>query len=423
MISKFRCFLILTFVSTLILLLFSFIMSYGGVRLHDQLYWKDSKNGLHLDAVSLSRVDQTTSHLRFPSEEKTTVKRNYQAPTVVTGINYMDGVSSFAPDRLDVLNKKHLQVASKSHLLLYAAYYDDVRKTARITIVGIRSSSFSQTVNCSFSNTRSDQPGDTTLLNTTAGRVTDLPDHHSSQYRPVYIFCSLPEGKSRPDHVSVVCHNDSVPNLLQITYPYKGPHRYQFSIVGCMHDCLLRMRYVTKYVVFIDLDELIILRTNNTLREMVEHVMKQTKDADKVGAIMVRNSFFHHAPQEINITDTYLQANLTGGLFTKARLYDLKSVLMQFRGKPWEPPQRCRTIADPLRVDTMAVHHPETMFGDFKVVVVDPKIGLLHHYRYGWYNEDTVRDTTAHRLTPILVKRLESVYKQLGLKPADDHRR
>lgn len=101
MISKFRCFLILTFVSTLSLLLFSFIMLYGGVRLHDQLYWKDSKNGLHLDAVSLSRVDQTTSHLRFPSEEKTTtVKGNYQASTVVTGINYMDGVSSFAPDRL-----------------------------------------------------------------------------------------------------------------------------------------------------------------------------------------------------------------------------------------------------------------------------------------------------------------------------------
>ncbi|XP_025099407.1 glycosyltransferase family 92 protein F13G3.3-like [Pomacea canaliculata] len=184
--------------------------------------------------------------------------------------------------------------------------------------------------------------------------------------------------------------------------------------VGCMHDCLLRMRYVTKYVVFIDLDELIILRTNNTLREMVEHVLKQTKDADKVGAIMVRNSFFHHAPQEkINITDTYLQANLTRGLFTKARLYDLKSVLMQFRGKAWKPPQRCRTIADPLRVDTMAVHYPQTMFGNFKVIVVDPKIGLLHHYRYGWHNEDTVRDTTAHRLTPILVNRLEAVYKQL----------
>ncbi|PVD28228.1 hypothetical protein C0Q70_10815 [Pomacea canaliculata] len=404
------------------------------------------------------------------SSERNTTEGNNQGSDKearrATGKKYPDVTSSFAPGRLDTLENKHLQVASKS-LLMYAAYYDDVRKPARITIVGIRGQNFSSpSVNCSFSNTKDHQQGHTTHFSSTSGRVEDLPDHHSYWVSAVNrIHLLLKEGKLRPDHVSVVCHNDSVPNLLQITYPYKGPHRYQFSMcvspvyggyniwrqslesmemarmlgvdhvnvyvekagpnltrvlqhyvdqgfmsvlpwngipsnvhahaqVGCMHDCLLRMRYVTKYVVFIDLDELIILRTNNTLREMVEHVLKQTKDADKVGAIMVRNSFFHHAPQEkINITDTYLQANLTGGLFTKARLYDLKSVLMQFRGKPWEPPQRCRTIADPLRVDTMAVHHPETMFGDFKVVVVDPKIGLLHHYRYGWHNEDTRSST------------------------------
>lgn len=107
MISKFKCLLYFSVISTLIVVSLIVTMPYmTSVILNiNQFNWKNATNALHLQAERfLSRVGAMNPGQTMLSSERNTTEGNYQGSDKearkATGKKYPDVTSSFAPGRL-----------------------------------------------------------------------------------------------------------------------------------------------------------------------------------------------------------------------------------------------------------------------------------------------------------------------------------
>ena len=145
------------------------------------------------------------------------------------------------------------------------------------------------------------------------------------------------------------------------------------GLFAALNDCLYRHMYNTKYLMMVDLDELIIPHQSLTLTEMLSDLSTRnlvqagrTVSPNQVSSYNFQNAFFYLQWPD---NPTYLtQPALSTFLKTRRRL------------KLHPPKQRSKYICLPRAVKE-AGNHFVWEFHSGKTLNVPPSYGFLHHYR------------------------------------------
>lgn len=156
------------------------------------------------------------------------------------------------------------------------------------------------------------------------------------------------------------------------TWPKKNEpvEIHYFAQLAALNDCLYRNMYLSKYIVFQDLDEFIIPRKQLTWTEMLQNLPKGH------AAYMFRCTFFR---KEWPDTETNFSGKNT------AKQYKMNTLLKQSReSKFLGKTHRSKYIVDPTKIDTVGIHNI-WRFRSGNAHFVDPEFARMHHYR-NWLN-------------------------------------
>ena len=166
--------------------------------------------------------------------------------------------------------------------------------------------------------------------------------------------------------------------------------------VMVINDCFYRHLRNAKYILFIDVDELIVPHNASTLSEMMKQI-----DDPKITQYRFYNSFWHDVGNFVNGTNYTFDSS------------SRSLVPVHFR-RTW------RTINCPItirhknivKVETaiqVGIHHVYNMKRGQKRLQVSEKFGLMHHYRIPDYAfmEDKMEDLTMSRYTDKVMLRLK----------------
>lgn len=146
------------------------------------------------------------------------------------------------------------------------------------------------------------------------------------------------------------------------------PEVHYFAQVAALNDCLYRYMSTSRYIVFTDLDEFIVPRGVHETWSSMLSVLPLGGNA-----YMFRNAFFWRDwPDD----STYADAEA-------ARQYELITLLKTTRQEELNPYyERSKCIVAPSSVVAMGVHNVVAFADDSDYhVEVDPRRGMVHHYR------------------------------------------
>jgi len=154
-------------------------------------------------------------------------------------------------------------------------------------------------------------------------------------------------------------------------------------------DCQYRLQRYSKYVVFIDIDELIVPRSamDKTWSDMIDHVSCPFRP-QLFGARQLW--FFKRSPQVEN-TNLITQDVMIRHTFIE------------------NFPNRSKYIADTTLLETKASVHSVFEGSENCTCVIPPKIGALHHYKQHVSYNETVRDDVMAKYKMELIKRIKLV--------------
>ena len=140
------------------------------------------------------------------------------------------------------------------------------------------------------------------------------------------------------------------------------------GLFAALNDCLYRTMNRYKYVLMIDIDELIVPYRHSNLLSMLKSMSKL--NGHRTGAYSFRNAFFYSQwPDDKSISDRMNPFRLTTLLKTRR-----KTQLNIHK-------QRSKCIVIPENVVEMGNHFVWEFLPTKFMVNIDPKLGILHHYR------------------------------------------
>ncbi|XP_050420849.1 glycosyltransferase family 92 protein C33H5.2-like isoform X2 [Adelges cooleyi] len=180
------------------------------------------------------------------------------------------------------------------------------------------------------------------------------------------------------------------------------------GMFAALNDCLYRNMYKSKYVAFLDIDEIIMPKQNNTLIQFISRLnMYQTP-----AAYSFRNAFFYMQwadDDSLQTEQNSFQSNLI--------------VLRKTRRKTKIHPhkQRSKYICDPRKVVEVGNHFVWEFLssGHDGTNYIPAELALLHHYRVCEYGgddcvtADSTVDRTVHRYKNKLVDRVTNTLSNL----------
>jgi hypothetical protein len=205
---------------------------------------------------------------------------------------------------------------------------------------------------------------------------------------------------------------------------FKIPKAVKTQIYGqaaMVQDCLMRNIYKAKYVVLIDLDEMLVPQqvTDMTWLDMI-------KSAGCFGnSIIVARNIFHRLdfPDDVTyIHDPYYgDENGKDAFSVKVREMNLISLLKTWRTNDFlKPGDRSKTILRPEHIEIVHIHHsqakPELRESP---CFLQPEVGALHHYRMfrkDLFKDDVimVRDRTFQKYEQELARKVANVYDNIA---------
>ena len=154
---------------------------------------------------------------------------------------------------------------------------------------------------------------------------------------------------------------------------------------AAINDCLYRNMYKTKYLVFLDIDELIVPKLDHNWTALMNRIDKDEKHA----YFSFRNAFFHNEHQPLKQFSE--QHKLPCSNISIPRYYTnwKRSKAAQPHGR------RSKYIVKPETANITDVHFVKDLLAGFTVYEVEEEIGLMHHYRFPemWPDEKTVVET------------------------------
>lgn len=151
---------------------------------------------------------------------------------------------------------------------------------------------------------------------------------------------------------------------------------HYFAQLAALNDCLYRNMYVSKFVVFEDLDEFIIPQKHENWSKMMSNL------PEGMGAYIFRCVFFRKEWPDV---DTEFSGKDT------ALKYKMSTLLKQnrepkFLGKT----HRSKYIVDPKQIDTVGIHNVWKLRAGARSHFVNPEFARMHHYR-NWENPNDAK--------------------------------
>jgi hypothetical protein len=142
---------------------------------------------------------------------------------------------------------------------------------------------------------------------------------------------------------------------------------HYFGQLAMLNDCLNRNRGISKYVVFQDLDELIIPKNHKSWYHLIQTLPRNAS------SYMFRSSFFRldwpHVTSDHNLTEI-------------AKSYKSYAFLTLFReDKVYGRAIRSKYMVDPLQVEVVGIHNVWKFKRGGRPYYVPPSAALVHHYR------------------------------------------
>ena len=154
-------------------------------------------------------------------------------------------------------------------------------------------------------------------------------------------------------------------------------HYYAESV--CITDCLYRNMYRVKYLVFTDLDEIIVPQKHRNWGEMMLAI-----DRKNISAFVFSHTAFVRPKKQDSQLDTFLAT----GKWTcnnKDRISQEQLplyILHNYRSPPYpyfkgQVTTRRKALVKPEYIRSMGIHSPHSK----QLQLVSPDVGLLYHYR------------------------------------------
>ena len=164
-----------------------------------------------------------------------------------------------------------------------------------------------------------------------------------------------------------------------------------------MQDCLYSNMNRVKYLVFVDIDELILPIQHMNWTSM----MKTIDTSPKMGVFVFLNTYFTKNPSSTDLSKPACKELDLPIYFTWTRRYLCKYGLHR----------RSKFIAKPSTVIELGIHGASIFRGHHSEVTVPNTVGINAHYRFrrtsDCTNTSTVLDTTAMRYYSHVMKSLE----------------
>lgn len=153
------------------------------------------------------------------------------------------------------------------------------------------------------------------------------------------------------------------------------------GLFAALNDCLYRTMYRFKYVLMIDLDEYIVPHKNTSLKVLMAHLGRNSKNAERTGAYSFQNAFFY-----LQWPDDEASKSLPYKLLTlqkttrKAKFHAHK--------------QRSKCIVLPEKIIEMGNHFVWEFATGKAMTNVAPEAAFLHHYRVCEFGGNDCINTT-----------------------------
>lgn len=153
---------------------------------------------------------------------------------------------------------------------------------------------------------------------------------------------------------------------------------HYYGQLAMLNDCLNRNRGISRYVVFQDLDELIIPKFHRSWYHLIESLPRN------VSSYMFRSSFFRldwpYVISDYNLTEI-------------AKSYKSYAFLKLLReDKVYGRAVRSKYIVDPLQVEVVGIHNVWKFKRGGRPYYVPPNVALVHHYRVDKSDAKRIRD-------------------------------
>ena len=176
---------------------------------------------------------------------------------------------------------------------------------------------------------------------------------------------------------------------------------HYFAQSSAILDCLYRAYLSSRFVVFLDMDEVLVPMRAKSWREFLP------SDLSKVSALVVRNTFFR---KEWKQDARYANHSLLQRFPVDALLYTKREQ------KIWPARARSKYIARPECVDIPGIHTPFKLLCGVSAPA-QPDTALVMHYR-NWDNykdaQPQIPDRRIHHFGDVIMQRIEVVANALS---------
>ena len=191
--------------------------------------------------------------------------------------------------------------------------------------------------------------------------------------------------------------------------PWKLPHRidaHYHAQLASLNDCLYRYMYRSKYIAFLDLDEILVPRAYNSWNKLMS-TLEQIPYSAKICAFVFQCVFFRTDWPDSDLFLTFRHA---------VKRHNVISLLKTKREpEAWPHLQRSKLIVNPRKVDIIGIHNIWKPLRDYMEYDVPNKTAALHHYRR-WDDTNNVNwviDETMFTYASPLLERIHLVEKQV----------
>ena len=201
----------------------------------------------------------------------------------------------------------------------------------------------------------------------------------------------------------------SLPSELAIP-PRTSSNIHYFAQLASLNDCLYSHIHKSKFIVFLDTDELLVPRSFKNWSQVMSSIPNKPNHP-KICSALFRNAFFR--------TDWNPPVSLDSEEAKAAKEYGITSLTkMKREEKLWDYSQRSKYIADSNRLEMAGIHFPWKCIKERYNYDVPAKTALLHHYRS--FHSDTqpipnnaVQDETMLRFKNTILQRIDKRQRKI----------
>ncbi|XP_033761324.1 beta-1,4-galactosyltransferase galt-1-like [Pecten maximus] len=178
-------------------------------------------------------------------------------------------------------------------------------------------------------------------------------------------------------------------------------------------DCLYRTMFTFKHVAFLDFDEFIVPRNQNTIPDFLSYLHEeQGVDDETISAYKFKSAFFDSKFNSDDVVELSELRQLTT-LNNTVRTRKFSNI-------------RTKLIVNPVNVFELGIHHVSKPNEEhYQCHNVSPKLAFIHHYRhcksdYGMNCKLTVKDTSVTTYKTSLVRRVKQRLFDVSLYNSTD---